>query len=147
MKTDDRRILQTLGDQRDHLRALLDDLEREGEELGTPSDLSEGTGRGSDAVADAIGREVNHAVIDDLRAQLEEVEESLRRLEQGTYGRCERCGQPIDPARLEALPSTRLCFADESNMETIDLMPRRRHRPGPMGAEPLTATMNTRRTP
>ncbi|MGH3425339.1 MAG: TraR/DksA family transcriptional regulator [Nocardioidaceae bacterium] len=28
----------------------------------------------------------------------------------GTYGRCEHCGDPIIPGRLQALPATRLCI-------------------------------------
>jgi RNA polymerase-binding transcription factor DksA len=41
--------------------------------------------------------------------QLLEVDAALDRLRDGRYGRCERCGQPIGDARLEALPATRLC--------------------------------------
>jgi len=42
--------------------------------------------------------------------QLQQVEAALQRLEDGTYGRCERCGQPINPERLEALPYATLCI-------------------------------------
>jgi len=42
--------------------------------------------------------------------QLAEVEYALGRFEQGTYGLCDSCGQPIDPARLEALPQANLCL-------------------------------------
>ncbi|MEE8597925.1 MAG: TraR/DksA C4-type zinc finger protein, partial [Dehalococcoidales bacterium] len=38
-----------------------------------------------------------------IRDQLAEVEYALDKFEQGTYGLCDGCGQPIDPARLEAL--------------------------------------------
>src|ERR1700728_1299140 len=48
----------------------------------------------------------------ELKETLEEVEAALERLAQGTYGRCERCGQEIAPARLEAMPAARLCIAD-----------------------------------
>jgi RNA polymerase-binding transcription factor DksA len=40
---------------------------------------------------------------------LHEVESALRRLDDGTYGRCESCSHPIAPARLEALPAARRC--------------------------------------
>jgi RNA polymerase-binding transcription factor DksA len=46
-----------------------------------------------------------------LRDQLTEVEAAINRLTGGTYGQCERCGQPIAPARLEAMPAARLCMA------------------------------------
>jgi hypothetical protein len=40
---------------------------------------------------------------------LGEVEGALRRLDDGTYGRCEGCGELVAPERLEALPATRNC--------------------------------------
>jgi RNA polymerase-binding protein DksA len=45
-----------------------------------------------------------------IREQLAEVEHALRKFEEGTYGLCDNCGQPIDPARLEALPQASLCL-------------------------------------
>jgi DnaK suppressor protein len=39
------------------------------------------------------------------------VEHALERLEDGTYGWCERCGTPMPFDRLEAIPSARLCVA------------------------------------
>lgn len=45
-----------------------------------------------------------------LRNLLAEVEHALHKLEEGTYGLCDVCGQPIDPARLEALPQANLCM-------------------------------------
>ena len=46
-----------------------------------------------------------------IRDQLTEVEHTLNKFEQGTYGLCDSCGQPIDPARLEALPQANLCLS------------------------------------
>ena len=40
---------------------------------------------------------------------LQEVRDALRRIAEGTYGKCEDCGNPIEPARLEALPWARYC--------------------------------------
>jgi RNA polymerase-binding transcription factor DksA len=45
-----------------------------------------------------------------IRGQLAEVEQALNKFEKGTYGRCDICGQPIDPARLEALPHAHMCL-------------------------------------
>jgi len=42
--------------------------------------------------------------------QLAEVAHALHKFEEGTYGLCDSCGQPIDPARLEALPQASLCL-------------------------------------
>jgi DnaK suppressor protein len=45
-----------------------------------------------------------------IREQLAEVEHALQKFEDGTYGLCDNCRQPIDPARLEALPQASLCL-------------------------------------
>jgi DnaK suppressor protein len=41
---------------------------------------------------------------------LQAIEEALVRLEKGTYGACRDCGEPISPARLSAIPWTRVCI-------------------------------------
>ena len=46
-----------------------------------------------------------------IKDQLAEVEHALHKFEEETYGLCEGCGQPIDPARLEALPQAKLCMS------------------------------------
>jgi DnaK suppressor protein len=45
-----------------------------------------------------------------LRSNLRDVDRALAKIEAGTYGTCERCGQPIAPERLEALPWAVLCI-------------------------------------
>jgi len=45
-----------------------------------------------------------------LREQLDAVERALTKLDDGTYGLCERCQQPIPEARLEAMPASRFCI-------------------------------------
>jgi RNA polymerase-binding transcription factor DksA len=51
------------------------------------------------------------ALAGELRDALAEVEAAIARVSEGTYGNCERCGQPIAPARLEAMPAARLCIS------------------------------------
>jgi len=46
-----------------------------------------------------------------VRDQLSEVEHALHKFDQGTYSLCDSCGQPIEPARLEALPHANLCLS------------------------------------
>jgi DnaK suppressor protein len=41
---------------------------------------------------------------------LYQVERALHRMEEGTYGVCRNCGQPIDVARLKAIPYARYCI-------------------------------------
>lgn len=42
---------------------------------------------------------------------LQAIEEALFRMEKGSYGICRDCGDPIAPARLEAIPWTRVCIS------------------------------------
>jgi DnaK suppressor protein len=51
-----------------------------------------------------------HALASSLRDQLDAVEQALVKLDEGTYGLCERCQQPIPAARLEAVPASRFCI-------------------------------------
>lgn len=44
------------------------------------------------------------------KEQIIGVEHALHKFEEGTYGFCDSCGQPIDPARLEAIPEASLCI-------------------------------------
>ena len=55
-----------------------------------------------DAMADT---ERSNLVLGNSRTLLGEVEAALQRLDNGTYGYCQRCDRPIDARRLEALPS------------------------------------------
>jgi DnaK suppressor protein len=50
------------------------------------------------------------AVVRALRSNLRDVERALSKMKTGTFGICERCGQPISTERLEALPWAELCI-------------------------------------
>jgi RNA polymerase-binding transcription factor DksA len=52
----------------------------------------------------------NKVLASQLRSELDEVERALRKLDDGTYGQCETCGQTIAAPRLEAMPATRYCI-------------------------------------
>ena len=50
--------------------------------------------------------------LDELsRAEARQIREALRRIGDGTYGTCTRCGKPIGAARLVAVPSTPYCLS------------------------------------
>jgi DnaK suppressor protein len=51
-----------------------------------------------------------HSLAASLREQLDAVEAALTKLDEGTYGQCEKCGKPIPEARLEAMPASRFCI-------------------------------------
>ena len=57
------------------------------------------------------------AVADIRRAQLTSLEEALRRLEMGIYGKCEGCGERIDIQRLRLVPFTAYCLPCQKEQE------------------------------
>ncbi|QZN85877.1 TraR/DksA C4-type zinc finger protein [Cellulomonas sp. C5510] len=59
----------------------------------------------------AYERRMLDALTHDMRERIAEVDAALDRLDRGTYGTCERCGQPIPVERLRALPAARTCVA------------------------------------
>ena len=62
-----------------------------------------------DAAADASDTEMLYGIAQIEAASLGEVEHALRKLSEGTYGKCERCGGRIPAARLNAMPFASLC--------------------------------------
>ena len=53
--------------------------------------------------------ELNLALLERAQQHLAEIEAALKQLKMGVYGRCERCGQPIEPERLAVLGHTTVC--------------------------------------
>ena len=49
---------------------------------------------------------------------LQAIEEALFRLEKGSYGLCRDCGEPIEPARLNAIPWTRVCITCKEKQQS-----------------------------
>jgi DnaK suppressor protein len=117
----------------EHFRELL--LEQRKQVLAELSDLEETyIGKNQrDSVGDVSGYSTHPADMGSDEAMrdaafvrgesngrvLEEIDDALMRIKDGTYGICESCGQAIGEARLEAVPFARLCVrckeADERN--------------------------------
>jgi RNA polymerase-binding protein DksA len=57
----------------------------------------------------AFERSQVSTLVRQAQRHLQEIEAALQRVEDGSYGRCERCGEPIPEARLEARPVARTC--------------------------------------
>jgi DnaK suppressor protein len=102
------RLRERLETERSEVRRQLDDLgaRRDAEGIERP-DLNEGF---ADAGQAAAERSSLLTLVRSLRDTLRDVEQALARMDAGTYGLCERCGQPIDEERLDALPAARLCL-------------------------------------
>ncbi len=58
----------------------------------------------ADVASSTFEREKGLALESSVQQMLAQVEEALARIEEGTYGICQRCGNPIDVARLRVLP-------------------------------------------
>lgn len=86
--------------ERDHLEASIRALDVAAAEDGPIS-------RSSDAAADTAAVETQRELRYELETQLDEVLAALGRIDDGTYGIDEVTGEPIDPARLDAIPTAR----------------------------------------
>ncbi|MDX6655438.1 MAG: DnaK suppressor protein [Solirubrobacteraceae bacterium] len=64
-----------------------------------------------DGTVEAISRLTDIGVGSSLEDGLARTERALAKLDEGTYGSCDVCGQPIAPARLQAMPDGVLCVA------------------------------------
>lgn len=64
----------------------------------------------ADVASSTFEREKGLALESSVQQMLAQVEEALGRIEDGTYGICQRCGDPIDIARLRVLPFATLCI-------------------------------------
>jgi DnaK suppressor protein len=95
--------------QAEALRAEADQLAEEMEPGDTQFDEESGEGGTLN-----IERERDLALSAQARASVEEIDRALARIDAGTYGICDQCGQPIPKARLKALPSATLCVACKS---------------------------------
>jgi DnaK suppressor protein len=88
------------------LREEADQLMRDAE----PGDVQFDDESGEGATV-ALERERDLALALQAQGIVEEIEDALRKMDRGTYGACETCGQNILKARLEALPYARQCIA------------------------------------
>ncbi len=64
-------------------------------------------------------RELEFGTRERLAERINRLSAALQRLDEGHYGMCERCGQPIQPARLQALPEAELCRDCQEKVERM----------------------------
>jgi DnaK suppressor protein len=114
----------------DEVREARDQLAAEAEELRADigraesdiaSRLTDATGDAGDDQADqgakTFEREQELALTHNARELLAQTEHALARIEAGTYGTCESCGEPIGKARLQAFPRAVLCVTCKQREE------------------------------
>ncbi|HEY1639087.1 MAG TPA: TraR/DksA C4-type zinc finger protein [Streptosporangiaceae bacterium] len=108
---------------RDQLAAeaagLLSDIDRAESDIA--SRLTDAIGDAGDDQADAgaktFEREQELALTHNARELLAQTEHALERIEAGTFGTCESCGEPIGKARLQAFPRAVLCVSCKQREE------------------------------
>ncbi len=93
-------------------RDLLQRASRFGADIEQLQSHTATTGQGeTEQVSSETERVVAEVLEAGARAQLEDIESALARLDDGSYGECVTCGVPIPVERLLALPETRQCVA------------------------------------
>jgi DnaK suppressor protein len=70
-----------------------------------------------DEAANIYNKQVLLSLNENERLRLQEVDESLDRMENGTYGICEECGGPISLKRLEVRPVAKYCVPCLTKLE------------------------------
>ena len=81
----------------------------------------------ADAGSDAYDRDFALSLLSQEQDALYEIDEALKRIEMGTYGKCEMSGKPIPHARLEAIPFARFTVECQSQLEKQSKASRVRH--------------------
>jgi len=84
---------------------------------GNGRDSADRLGAGSDDAVATYEHELDEGVVDDLQANLDEVDAALARLADGSYGVCIDCGESIPEKRLTALPASARCIECQRKQE------------------------------
>jgi len=108
-----------LKQERTRLEGIRGGLQREQDEAtsdtgGELSSFDQLTGAGG---TETFEMAKNVALLEQVEDELREVDAAFRRLDRGTYGRCQACGRPIGDERLEAMPAARFCVEDQAKAE------------------------------
>jgi len=93
-------------------KRLLEELKQVEDNARPKGERREGSpfGKREEEAAETTELEKRLTMEKRLRTQLADVEHALSKFDDATYGLCDVCGEPIAPARLEALPQAALCM-------------------------------------
>ncbi len=103
------------------LQAQIDGLTLAYPEPVDPIELSEGSQDFEETAVDFLEMQQEQSIKVNEDSLLSEVQDALKRIEDGTYGRCIVCGELIPEKRLEALPWASRCIKDEQALEERNL--------------------------
>ncbi len=118
-ETQRQQFRERLEEERERLRRVIEHLEGEVGQLGAYEEIESGTlgNHPADVGTEVFEAEQVIALERNEQELLGRVERALARLDEGTYGQCERCGQEIPFERLEALPYATLCVTCQAEVE------------------------------
>lgn len=80
-------------------------------------DLSAYTIHMADMAADTYERELSMNIVSSEQEILYQIDDALKRLDEGTYGICQQCSQPIIMSRLRAVPYASMCIECQRSKE------------------------------
>jgi RNA polymerase-binding protein DksA len=80
-------------------------------------ELSDYDNHPADAASETFEKTREYALDANFRQILESIDEALRKIDEGTYGICDRCGEPINVERLKAIPYATLCIECQESIE------------------------------
>jgi DnaK suppressor protein len=103
--------------ERDEVQGLLKDAEASGKD-DREAEVESVSGDNADAALSLTEEGQDDAIAESLRDRLDAIERALHRLDNGTYGRSVRSGQPIPDERLEADPAAELTVEEARADET-----------------------------
>ncbi|HEX8927364.1 MAG TPA: TraR/DksA C4-type zinc finger protein [Actinomycetota bacterium] len=117
---DDDKIRARLEEERQRLLGVRADLLGDAETTGDAAsvgELADYDQHPGDIGTEVFEHEKNVSILEQVNAQLGDIDAAFGRLDKGTYGTCEACGRPIEPARLEERPFARFCLEDQQRVE------------------------------
>jgi DnaK suppressor protein len=112
-------LRESLVARRAELQAEVDRMATEMRWLGGDQDDEAGSlgNHLADDGSDVMEQERLSTISADLQDMLRQIDRALERLNDGSYGICQRCGQPINPERLEAFPYVAYCIGCQTVLE------------------------------
>lgn len=121
MTLDLNKIRTTLEARRNEIRQNLASLTEAHPKPVGAIEANDGAQEFEDNAVDFLEMQQEQSVQVNEQALLTEIEQALERLDNGTYGKCVVCGQPIPEKRLDAIPWAARCVKDEEQLEQRNL--------------------------
>ena len=106
-----------LDDIRLKLNEMRSSLSKNVEDKRNMDILEPEVGDSIDQATQSLDKEILFELSDNERKMLDNIDASLRKMDNGNYGICEHCKRPVEKKRLKALPSARYCMSCQEGVE------------------------------